>query len=70
VNKREAKMHFANCAALAAALFTTLTESLRICSSVEAGLFLICSSSSFGPIDSSDAKFCWGSCRQPPRGDP
>jgi len=33
----------ANCAALAAALFTTLTENLRLCSSAEAGLFLICS---------------------------
>jgi len=37
------KMHFANCAALAAALFTTLIENLRICSSTEPGLFLICS---------------------------
>jgi len=31
-------MHFANCAALAAALFTTLTENLRLCSPVEAGI--------------------------------
>jgi len=29
-----------NCAALAAILFTTLTQNLRLCSSVEAGLFL------------------------------
>jgi len=36
-------MHFAYCAALAAVLFTTLTENLRLCSSAEAGLFLICS---------------------------
>jgi len=35
-------MHFANCAALAA-LFTSLIENLRLYSSVEAGLFLICS---------------------------
>jgi len=28
VLKREAKMHFANCAALAAVLFTTLTQRL------------------------------------------
>jgi len=34
-------MHFANCAALAAAFFTTLIESLRFYSSAEAGLFLI-----------------------------
>jgi len=32
-----------NCAALAAVLFTTLTENLKLCSSAEAGLFLICS---------------------------
>jgi len=37
------KMLFANCAALAAVLFTTLCENLRLCSSVEMGLFLICS---------------------------
>jgi len=36
-------MYFANCAALAAALFTTLIKNLRLCSSAEAGLFLICS---------------------------
>jgi len=36
-------MHFANCAALIAALFTTLTQNFRLCSSAEAGLFLICS---------------------------
>jgi len=30
----------ANCAALAAALLTTLIENLRLCSSAEAGLFL------------------------------
>jgi len=35
-------MHFADCAALAAVLFTTLTENLRLCSYAEAGLFLIC----------------------------
>jgi len=35
------KMHFTNCAALAAVLFTTLTQNLRICSSAELGLFLI-----------------------------
>jgi len=29
-------MHFANCAALAAILFTILTENLRICSCAEA----------------------------------
>jgi len=40
VNKREAKMHFANCVALAAVLFITLTENLRFCSSAETGLFL------------------------------
>jgi len=33
-------MHFANCAALAAVLFITLTENLRLCSSVEAGVVL------------------------------
>jgi len=42
VNKRS-KMHFANCAALAAVLFTTLTENLRFCYSAKTGLFLICS---------------------------
>jgi len=36
-------MHFADWAALAAVLFTTLTENLRLCSSAEAGFFLICS---------------------------
>jgi len=36
-------MHLANCAALAAVLFIILTENLRLCSSAEAGLFLICS---------------------------
>jgi len=35
-------MHFADCAALAAVLFTVLTENFRFCSSAEAGLFLIC----------------------------
>jgi len=34
-------MHFAKCAALAAALFTTLTQNLKLCTSAEAGLFLI-----------------------------
>jgi len=29
-------MHFANCATLAAVLFTTLIENLRLCSSTEA----------------------------------
>jgi len=29
-----------NCMALAAVLFTTLIENLRLCSSVEVGLFL------------------------------
>jgi len=33
-------MHFANCAVLAAVLFTTLTESLRLCSSAQAGIVL------------------------------
>jgi len=36
-------MHFANGAALAAALFTTLTQNLRLCSSAEAGIVLNCS---------------------------
>jgi len=43
VNKHEAKCTFANFAALAAALFTILIENLSLCSSAEAGLFLICS---------------------------
>jgi len=34
-------MHFANCAALAAVLFTALIENLRLCSSAEAGIVLI-----------------------------
>jgi len=33
-------MDFANCAALAAVLFTTLIENLRLCSSAEAGIIL------------------------------
>jgi len=33
-------MHFANCAALAAVLFTTLTQNLRLCSSAKAGIVL------------------------------
>jgi len=33
-------MHFANCAVLAAVLFTTLTENLRLCSCAEAGMVL------------------------------
>jgi len=33
-------MHFANCATLAAALFTTLIENLRFCSSAEAEIIL------------------------------
>jgi len=42
VNKREAKCtsDFANCEALVAVLFTTLTENLRLCSKIEARLFL------------------------------
>jgi len=31
-------MHFADCAALAAVLFNTLIENLRLCSSAEAGI--------------------------------
>jgi len=34
------KMHFANFAALAAVLFHTLTQNLRLCSSAEAGIVL------------------------------
>jgi len=33
-------MRFANCAALAAVLFTTFIENLRLCSSAEAGIVL------------------------------
>jgi len=33
-------MHFANCVALAAVLFTTLIKKLRICSFAEAGIVL------------------------------
>jgi len=33
-------MHFANCGILAAVLFSTLTENLRLCSSAEAGIIL------------------------------
>jgi len=33
-------MHFANCAALAAVLFTTLIENSRLYSSAEAGIIL------------------------------
>jgi len=33
-------MYFANCAVLAAVLFTTITENLRLCSSAEAGIFI------------------------------
>jgi len=33
-------MQFANCAALAAVLFTTLVENLGLCSSAEAGIVL------------------------------
>jgi len=40
VNKRKVKCTFANCAALATVLFTSLTENLRLYSSAEAGLFL------------------------------
>jgi len=36
-------MHFANCAALAAVLFVTLTQNLRICSFAEARIILNCS---------------------------
>jgi len=35
-------MHFVNCAAFAAVMFTTLIENLKLCSSAEAGFFLIC----------------------------
>jgi len=31
------------CVALTAVLFNTLTENMKLCSSAEAGLFLICS---------------------------
>jgi len=34
------KMHFANCAAHAAVMFTTLIENLKLCSSVEVGIVL------------------------------
>jgi len=34
------KMHFANCAAFTAVLFTALIENLRFCSSAEAGIVL------------------------------
>jgi len=34
-------MHFADCVALVAVLFTTLTENLRLRSFAEAGLFLM-----------------------------
>jgi len=33
-------MHFANGAALAAVLFTNITQNLRLCSSAEAGIVL------------------------------
>jgi len=33
-------MHFATCTALAAVLFTTLNQNLRLCSSAEAGIVL------------------------------
>jgi len=33
-------MYFTNCAALAAVLFSTLTQTLRLCSSAEAGIVL------------------------------
>jgi len=33
-------MHFAECTALAAVLFTTLTQNLRLCCSAEAGIVL------------------------------
>jgi len=36
-------MHFAKGAALAAVLFTTLTQNLRLCSSTETGIVLNCS---------------------------
>jgi len=36
-------MHFADCAALAAVLFTTLIQNLKFCSSAEAGIILNCS---------------------------
>jgi len=37
------KMHFANCAALAAVLFATLTQNLKLCSFAEAEIVLNCS---------------------------
>jgi len=41
LEKPRSKMHFANCAAIAAVfLFTTLTENLRLNSSAEAGIVL------------------------------
>jgi len=33
-------MHFANCAALAAVVFATVTQNLILCSSAEAGIVL------------------------------
>jgi len=33
-------MHFANCAAFGAVLFTTLTQNLKLCSSAEAEIVL------------------------------
>jgi len=35
------KMHFVKCAALAAVLFATRTENLRLCTFAEAGIILI-----------------------------
>jgi len=34
------QMHFVNCAALAAVLFTSLTENLKLCFSAEVGIVL------------------------------
>jgi len=40
MNKHKAKMHFANCVALAVVSFMILIKNLRICSSAEAGIVL------------------------------
>jgi len=40
VTKQGSKMHFANCPARAAVLFTTWIQTLRLCSSAEAEIVL------------------------------
>jgi len=35
------KIHFDNCATLAAVLYTTFTENLRLCFSAEAGIMIL-----------------------------